>query len=163
MLRCFARMWRGQAEFTYITDPHRLFAEPGYLLDLILNHFQGDVWNVLVVEDAEKYIAMRDRVTTQSNLLQEDTLSTLLNLGDGMLGQGLKIRIIFTTNASDKNIDPAVTRPGRCFMDIDIPPMPKDEAAAWLAEKGLDLGGYAGRWTGDGILLADLYNALNAS
>lgn len=162
LLRCFARMWRGLAEFTYITDPHRLFAEPGYLLDLILNHFQGDVWNVLVVEDAEKYIAMRDRVTTQSNLLQEDTLSTLLNLGDGMLGQGLKIRIIFTTNASDKNIDPAVTRPGRCFMDIDIPPMPKDEAAAWLAEKGLDPESYAGQWTGDGILLADLYNALNA-
>ncbi len=162
LLRCFARMWREQAEFAYITDPHRLFAEPGYLLDLILNQFQGDTWNVLVIEDAEKYIAMRDQVTTQSNLLQEDTLSTLLNLGDGMLGQGLKIKLIFTTNATDKNIDPAVIRPGRCFMNIEIPPMPRDEAAAWLAEKGMDPEGYTGQRTGDGILLADLYNALNA-
>lgn len=45
-------------------------------------------------------------------------LSGLLNLGDGLLGEMLDIRIIATTNAELLNLDPAVVRPGRMCQRI---------------------------------------------
>jgi hypothetical protein len=45
-------------------------------------------------------------------------LSGLLNLGDGLLGEMLDIRIIATTNAELLSLDPAVVRPGRMCQHI---------------------------------------------
>lgn len=158
LLRCLAREWREHTKFTYVTDPHRLFAESGYLLDLLLGNFDSTQWNALIIEDAEKYIAARGE-TRQSNALQEDTLTTLLNLGDGMLGQGFKIKILFTTNAEDGSIDPAVVRRGRCFLNLDIPLLSGTEAFHWLKDHEM---GPDPDQVNHPMVLADLYAALNA-
>jgi len=49
-------------------------------------------------------------------------LSGLLNLGDGLLGEMLDIRIIATTNAELLDLDPAITRPGRMCQHINLRP-----------------------------------------
>jgi len=41
-------------------------------------------------------------------------LSRLLNVSDGILGQGTKIMILVTTNENLGKLNPAVMRPGRC-------------------------------------------------
>ena len=47
-------------------------------------------------------------------------LSGLLNLGDGLLGEMMDIRIISTTNAELLDLDPAIVRPGRMCQHINL-------------------------------------------
>jgi hypothetical protein len=70
-------------------------------------------------------------------------LSGLLNLGDGLLGEMLDIRIIATTNAELLDLDPAVTRPGRMCQHIHLRPFTPKEAnelyASMVKNKTVDL------------------------
>jgi hypothetical protein len=59
-------------------------------------------------------------------------LSGLLNLGDGLLGDLLDIRILATTNAELLDLDPAVVRPGRMCQHIKLEAFnPKDASALY--------------------------------
>jgi hypothetical protein len=60
-------------------------------------------------------------------------LSGLLNLGDGLLGEMLDIRIIATTNAELLDLDPAVVRPGRMCQHINLRSFDPKEANALYA------------------------------
>ena len=60
-------------------------------------------------------------------------LSGLLNLGDGLLGEMLDIRIIATTNAETLDLDPAVVRPGRMCQRLMLKALPSKEATALYA------------------------------
>lgn len=62
--------------------------------------------SVLVIEDAEKLIVKREEG-------QNDAVSTVLNLSDGILADIMKISIILTHNTSVDNIDDALIRKGR--------------------------------------------------
>lgn len=68
---------------------------------------------VLIIEDADLLVVNRK----QGNL---SILSDLLNLGDGLLGQMLDIRVIASTNAKRIELDDAVTRPGRMCRHTTI-------------------------------------------
>jgi hypothetical protein len=57
-------------------------------------------------------------------------LSGLLNLGDGLLGEMLDIRILATTNAEMLDLDPAVVRPGRMCNHIKLTPFNTKDATA---------------------------------
>jgi hypothetical protein len=149
ILRALASEWRLLAHFTYILDLQNFFADPAYMLDALLTSTEDrpgfSRWHVILCEDAEKYINHRAKVGT-------DQLSTLLNLGDGMLGQGLKILFLFTTNAEVSDIDPAILRPGRCFLNLEIPALAPAEATKWLSRHG-------SRKTADqAMTLAELYH-----
>jgi hypothetical protein len=61
---------------------------------------------VIVIEDAEQVIMSRE-------YRNNDAVSTLLNLSDGLLSDILKIQIICTFNTSITNIDKALLRSGR--------------------------------------------------
>lgn len=63
---------------------------------------------VLVLEDADNCLVPRDNKIGNMN-----AISQLLNLGDGILGSVLDIRIIASTNAAKVKMDPATRRPGR--------------------------------------------------
>jgi hypothetical protein len=55
-------------------------------------------------------------------------LSGLLNLGDGLLGELLDIRILATTNAGQLDLDPAIVRPGRMCQRIILKPFSAKDA-----------------------------------
>ena len=64
-------------------------------------------------------------------------LLRLLNVTDGLLGQGTRTLVLITTNEPVKRLHPA-TRAGRCFADVEFTPFPVAEANAWLAAHGQD-------------------------
>jgi hypothetical protein len=79
-------------------------------------------------------------------------LSRLLNVVDGIIGQGLRVLVLVTTNDELRQLHPAVARPGRCAACVEFAPFTVDEAAAWLVRNGVDARPRAGT-------LASLYAA----
>lgn len=73
---------------------------------LLLRHKKPNQPIVLIVEDADQCLTARNKDNMAS-------ISSLLNLGDGIFGSAFDIRIICTTNAHLEEIDPAVLRDGR--------------------------------------------------
>lgn len=70
-----------------------------------------------IVEDADAVIANRD----SGNI---SYVANILNLGDGILGQMLDLRLVFTTNARSTDLDPAIVRPGRLSAHIHVGKLP---------------------------------------
>lgn len=76
---------------------------------------------VMVIEDADKVLVERKKGDMSA-------ISALLNLGDGILGSSLDIRVLATTNASELEMDPATRRPGRLCRYIEIGSLEPDQA-----------------------------------
>ena len=128
-IRSICKEWAGKARVSYIVDTETFFTNPGYLLNTILDERSG--WHIIVCEDAEDFL------TRDAKARVGQAISRILNVGDGMLGQGLRVLILFTTNAKRMELDDAITRKGRCFLDIDLPKFARsDEAIDWLVAHG---------------------------
>lgn len=92
------------------------------LLPLLLSHRGGTTGPiVLVLEDADKCLVARDKENMNS-------IQSLLNLGDGILGSLLDLRIIATTNAKELHMEEAIMRPGRLSKMLEVGPL--DQATA---------------------------------
>jgi hypothetical protein len=137
-LRSLAREWRSWCQLDFVIDPERLFAEPGYLIEVVLgaSDEDGPPWRLLLLEDCDELIRSDAKQSTGQSL------SRLLNLTDGILGQGRQILVAITTNENVARLHPAVTRPGRCLAQIEVGRLPYPEAVAWLGtSKGVDAAG----------------------
>lgn len=113
-------------------DPERFLGDAGYLMSVLLGgeHHEDDDdaprWRLIVIEDADELLrADAKRAAGQS-------LSRLLNLADGFIGQGLKALVLITTNEPLGRLHPAVVRPGRCLAEVEFPALSAEEAAALL-------------------------------
>ncbi|GAA2737565.1 hypothetical protein GCM10010439_68200 [Actinocorallia aurantiaca] len=129
LLRALAREWSDWCQVDCLLDPERLFSDPGYLMSVAVGADGNDDaprWRMLLLEDCDELI----RVEAKQNTGQG--LSRLLNLTDGMLGQGRDVIIAITTNEDLSHLHPAVIRPGRCMAQLEIGRLPRDEASAWL-------------------------------
>jgi hypothetical protein len=127
-LRTLAHAWRGWCTVDCVLDPERLFGDPGYLMDVVIgdDDTPADRWRLLLLEDCDELI----RAEAKQSAGQ--ALSRLLNLTDGLLGQGRRILVAITTNEELSRLHPAIARPGRCLAEIEVGPLPHAEAAAWL-------------------------------
>lgn len=105
-------------------------------------------WRLLVLEDTGELL------TPDAKSIIGQGLSRFLNVVDGLIGQGLRILVLVTTNEEIRSLHPAVSRPGRCAADIAFGPLSPDEAAAWLADRGIE------DEPAEGRLLASLYAQL---
>ena len=144
-LRALARAWRSWCQVDYVLDPDRLLHDPGYLMGVVLGDGgdDDDRWRLLILEDCDELI----RADAKQGAGQ--SLSRLLNLTDGLVGQGLDVLVCITTNEDLSRLHPAVVRPGRCLAQLHIGALPRCEAAAWL--------GHAAGVGRDGATLAELY------
>src|SRR5207248_7878403 len=86
-------------------------------------------WRLLVLEDTGELL----RPDAKSIIGQG--LSRFLNVVDGLIGQGLRILVLVTTNEEIGTLHPAVARPGRCAANIDFTALPADGAAECLGER----------------------------
>ena len=134
-IRALSWEWRDWCEIHYVTDPETLFgSETEYLLDVLLEEPDSneddteEKWRLLVLEDTGELLAADAKEQTGQGL------SRLLNLVDGIIGQGLRILVLVTTNEPLRRLHPAVARPGRCAMKLEFVPFPPEEAARWLAK-----------------------------
>lgn len=115
-------------------DPDEFLGHGGaYLLDVLTwGGADEERWRLLILEDAGELIAADARAVAGR------ALSRLLNVADGLLGQGTRTLLLVTTNEPVKGLHPATRRPGRCLADIEFAPLSPEEANAWLAKHGHD-------------------------
>jgi hypothetical protein len=85
---------------------------------------------LLILEDTGELLALDAKIRTGQGL------SRLLNVVDGLIGQGLRFLVLVTTNETLGSLHPAVSRPGRCLAEIEFTPFPPSEADAWLESHG---------------------------
>jgi hypothetical protein len=89
-------------------------ADPGMINALLeTRRNKGNLPTVFLVEDADDCLGSRD----SSNV---NAVSALLNLGDGIIGAMMDIRLVCTTNLRNEELDEAVTRPGRLSRKIHV-------------------------------------------
>jgi hypothetical protein len=135
-LRALGWQWREWCSFNYITDPELFFGQPDYMLRVILEDDNDDEdlqkWKLLVLEDTGELLAADAKAQTGQGL------SRLLNVVDGIIGQGLRVIVLVTTNDDLRQLHPAVSRPGRCLAKVQFAPFTPHEAGEWLARNGVD-------------------------
>lgn len=149
-LRSLMDAWRDWSDFHFIVDPDTFFGDhTDYMMQVLLhkeggsdsapwnhrgnpsprNHKEDDErWKILVLEDSGELLATdaRDRVG--------QGLSRLLNVVDGIIGQGLRVIILVTTNEELRQLHPAIQRPGRCASRITFAGFSIEEARQWLID-----------------------------
>jgi hypothetical protein len=151
LLRSLAKQWQKWCQVDCVLDPERLFDDPGYLMEVAVGYDDGDAddegrrWRLLVLEDCDELISAAAKAQAGQGL------SRLLNLTDGLLGQGRDVLVAITTNEDVTRLHPAVVRPGRCLAQLEVGALSRDEAIAWLGSaEGVGPGG---------ATLAELYAA----
>lgn len=93
------------------------------LISLLLENANS----VFVIEDAEDLLLSRERNKNSS-------ISMLLNLTDGLLGESLGIQVICTFNTQVCNIDKALLRKGRLIALYEFKPLSADKSNVLLEE-----------------------------
>jgi hypothetical protein len=131
-LRALAWEWRKWCTLHYVTDPEAFFGSSEYMLGALIDHegWDDDEWRLLVLEDTGELLAMDAKASVGQGL------SRLLNVVDGLIGQGLRVLVLVTTNEPLQRLHPAVTRPGRCASRIEFLRLSAEEVAAWLERHG---------------------------
>ena len=135
-IRTLSSVWKSWTDFNYIIDPQQFFQDAEYMTQVIMGDMGEDIlmeddesysakWSVYVIEDSDEFIAKDAKSRSGQGL------SLLLNLTDGILGQGLKNLFIITTNEPVTNLHSAVVRPGRCLANIDFQKLSAQEAKRW--------------------------------
>jgi ATPase family associated with various cellular activities (AAA) len=152
-LRALAWEWREWCDFHYIVDPDSFFGEHAdYLMSVLLmpSHEMGHrsfvraggivamgdtegeeerrekPWRVLILEDTGELL------TPDAKTMIGQGLSRFLNVVDGLIGQGLRVLVLVTTNEPIRTLHPAVARPGRCAANIEFESLSVAEANDWL-------------------------------
>ncbi len=157
-LRALAWAWREWCQIHYIVDPDSFFGEHAdYLMSVLLEppfpmmvagqrfgpsmavattYDFDDVdgpeeederlWRLLVMEDTGELLSADARERTGQGL------SRFLNVVDGLIGQGLQVIVLVTTNEEIRRLHPAVARPGRCAANVMFEPLSQGEASKWL-------------------------------
>lgn len=180
-LRALCWEWRKWASFHYITDPEVFFGgNANYMLDVLLRQSSdyedepetvgqydddnpapqpdGGIkkerkWRLLILEDSGELMVPDAKVQTGQGL------SRLLNVVDGLIGQGLKIMVLVTTNEVLKKLHPAVARPGRCASRVEFGEFKKDDVTKWLLAQGKDVASHEFGLNSN-VSLAELYAAI---
>ncbi len=128
-LRSLAQAWKPWCQVDCVLDPERLFADPAYLMRVSIGPDDDGSfgrWRLLLLEDCDELIRAEAKHATGQ------ALSRLLNLTDGMLGQGRRVLVAITTNENLARLHPAVVRPGRCLAQLEVGRLSPAEATAWL-------------------------------
>jgi hypothetical protein len=152
-LRALMREWCGWCSFHYVVDPGTFFSNSSYMLSLLSKVSElgqaDDVdrkWSLIVLEDAGEFVAMDSRHQ------YGQALAKLLNLSDGLLGQGQKLLFLITTNEEVQNLHPAIVRHGRCLANVEFAEFTELEARYWM-----ELHGHTASSSLNKLTLSDLY------
>jgi hypothetical protein len=162
-LRALAWQWRDWCDLHYIVDPDSFFGEHAdYLMSVLLQPqyaapmallergggmgwstvIEGELesdepgrernWQLLILEDTGELL------TADAKAVIGQGLSRFLNVVDGLIGQGLRVLVLVTTNEAIRTLHPAVARPGRCAANVEFRRLSAEEAEEWLQRHGVD-------------------------
>jgi hypothetical protein len=148
-LRALGYEWRRWCDLHYITDPERLLGgDSAYMLKVLAGRSELDLtgreeesedrlaskdrWRLLVLEDAGELLGLAAPAEVGRGFAR------LLNITDGLLGQGSRALILVTSNEPLGKLHPAALRPGRAMATLEFAPLSAPEADAWLAQRGTE-------------------------
>jgi hypothetical protein len=160
-IRALAKAWKNWCNFNYIIDTDQFFSAEGasYMMRVLTefddanedNNYAESVsydnspavlglqmgisrsskYNLLIIEDAGELISIDAKLQTGQ------ALARLLNVTDGLMGQGIKLFVLITTNENLESLNTAVSRPGRCLAKIAFDKFSISEANTWLENNKL--------------------------
>jgi SpoVK/Ycf46/Vps4 family AAA+-type ATPase len=162
LIRALSSAWRAWCSTEVVVDPDALFANPEYLFDVALDADDGPTehgghagrrWKLLVLEDCDELLAIDAKAASGQ------AMSRLLNIADGLIGQGLRLLICLSTNEDLRRLHPALLRPGRCLANVEVGRLSRAEAHAWLDAHATDEAAVRGAAAvgPDGATLAELH------
>lgn len=169
-IRALLMAWRDRFNFVIVTDPEKLMANPSYYYEVAsapnMNSVPGAQSDddedddsasskkkrlLFIIEDSA------DLLSVESRKRHWDKFGKLLNITDGLIGQGREDIFLPTFNEKIEEIDPAVTRPGRCISRLEFPKFTTEEAQEWLVKNKLGDQEPSGADTLEPVTLAELY------
>ena len=104
---------------------------PGMAWARLQDDGRSKPWKLLMLEDTGELL------TADARAVIGQGLSRFLNVVDGLIGQGLRVLVLVTTNEEIRTLHPAVARPGRCAANVEFEPLAPPEASAWLERHGI--------------------------
>ncbi|HEV2353216.1 MAG TPA: AAA family ATPase, partial [Puia sp.] len=135
------KAWSKWCDIDIVIDPEMLFGIPDYMITAFLRNTSTSIfdddeweekpankWRMIVLEDTDELIS------ADAHAKSGQAMSRLLNLTDGMLGKGANLILALTTNEDLSKLHPAITRPGRCLMNIEMPKFDIREGREWLGD-----------------------------
>ncbi len=155
-IRALGQHWKDWCDIECVVDPESFFGSADYMMQVLMDtnaansgsESSKEPWRLLILEDAGELLAEDARSRTGQGL------SRMLNLADGLIGQGLQILMLVTTNEPLRSIHPAVSRPGRCAAEVEFLELSIEETKVWLeAHEQKDCG--------ESLTLADLYGRMS--
>ena len=141
-VRALVHEWREWCTAHLVIDSEAFFADPGYIAEVITTGQPKD-WKLIIAEDCD------DSLVHQPGSGVQGPLGRLLNLTDGLFGQGTNTLVLLTTNTPIDRIHPAITRPGRCLANVEFTTLTPAEVARRTGVDGLP-----------GMSLAEVYQYL---
>ena len=158
-IRALFESWKKSFDFIVVNDPENLAASPGYYYQVAsrssdlpgrLRHraalphllgidpsYDADVESererkrrLFILEDSA------DLILQESRSSHFDKIGKLLNMTDGLFGQGREDVFLLTFNEDVERIDPAFLRPGRCAGRIEFGKFKSAEASDWFRDHG---------------------------
>ena len=150
LIRSALQRWKMNVRCIYIVDPENFFNNANYMQEVLLQRpTDADDDDDYTLYDDEDYsespesskfrlMIIEDglnNMLTETRHDREGAISRFLNLTDGILGQGLRLVFLVTSNEKVNKIDPAFLRTGRCLQELEFPEFDKTEAIEWLQKK----------------------------
>lgn len=110
--------------------PHLVhnISDPGFLT-FLMKHSNS----IIIIEDAEKVILSRE-----SSVSNDQAVSNILNITDGILSDCLGIQVIATFNTDKDRIDKALLRKGRLIAEFKFDKLDAIEASLLFKHLGKD-------------------------
>ena len=131
-VQTLASEWASWCNVHYVVDPDLMFREANYMTRVMLGGDDSERWRLIVVEDGDEFIDRNAKNRSGYGV------SRLLNIADGLVGQGLRVMVLVSTNARGAKFTPAMVQTGRCAAQIEFPAFTENEAAEWCALRGVD-------------------------
>lgn len=131
-IRAYARHISKWCDCEFVIDPDALFTNTDYLMKVIMNGGQeeDEKYRLIIMEDIDDFI----KETAKDKNGQ--AVSRLLNVTEGLIGQGMKLLFLITTNEPMINLHKAMTRPGRCLKQIEFKELTTQESVEWCKKNG---------------------------
>lgn len=100
-------------------------AEPEFIAFMMENKD-----SIFILEDCEQILMTREENRFGG------AIANILNMSDGLMSDIFNIKFICTFNTDIENIDEALLRPGRCFVNYEFKPLEAEKASKLLESLG---------------------------
>jgi len=124
-IRALMQQWKQDYRCVSVSDFDSFLEQPSYYYALA---DYGTKPALIILEDAVGSLLKESRGKYSGRI------SKLLNMTDGLLSQGREDLFLVTFNENIKELDSAVTRPGRCLSRITFEQFSSKEAGIWLKD-----------------------------